>query len=146
MYSLVKFIYDALANTNENSDTNMLKLDKQYEKLNKQCEIYDETHEKNNTNIEDIEESDCFTQEGVITSLESFNGIINNNICFELSAAEDLRGQLSVGCKVTYLAHKNPDDDLLKVIKVISINSQVWEKPSNNQVILFILLMLFYNY
>lgn len=137
MYSLLKFIYNALVNTDESSDIkiNKSKLNEQYKILNEQCELYDKAFTENEIPIENIEKSDCFKKDGVITSLESFNGIINDSICFDLSAAKDLSDQLTVGCKVSYLAYKFSDDIQLKVVKIISVNNQVWEKPSKNQVL-----------
>lgn len=149
MFSFMKYIYDTIVSTDNVKNPTTINdgiLRENYAKLSEQCKEYDETHTEHAISNEDeYEKSDCLKLVGLVTALESKHGIINKDVCFELSAAKDVVGRLSVGCKVSFLAYKSAEKSL-KVVAIIAIINESWEVPSINEVIYIFVYIYIYIY
>lgn len=144
MLSFVKNIYEAIVSTDNVVNPTLLNdtiLRENHEKLSEQCKKYDESHTQNAVNnVDEYEKSNCIKLVGLVTALEANHGVINDNVCFELSAAKEVVGQLSVGCKISYLAYRS--DETMKVKAITAITSETWEVPSVNQVFIYLFFCL----
>uniref|UniRef100_A0A1I8PWK1 RNA helicase n=1 Tax=Stomoxys calcitrans TaxID=35570 RepID=A0A1I8PWK1_STOCA len=91
--------------------------------------INDNEPQEENSN----EHSNCFKRTGIISSLKSNHGTIDNGIFFDMNVALTVASELKVGCRVEYLAYKHSATDHVKVIKIEQVIDQYWDDKQPTQ-------------
>ncbi|XP_055846551.1 probable RNA helicase armi [Episyrphus balteatus] len=132
MFSLIKHVY------------NLLDYDYQKnlyaKKFEEETEHFDEELENEKVIEEEKvvekkpaeEEVACSQRTGVITSLRTNNGIIDNSIFFDSSAAPFFH-DFKVGATVEYLAYQNVQSDHLRVVKVEMTQDNLWDEDDKTE-------------
>lgn len=73
---------------------------------------------------------------GIVSSLKSNHGTIDNGIFFDMNVALSVASELKVGCRVEYLAYKHSATDHIKVVKIEQVIDQYWDdkQPTEQKV------------
>lgn len=73
---------------------------------------------------------------GIISSLKSNHGTIDNGIFFDMNVALAVSCELKVGSRVEYLGYKHSATDHIKVVKIEQVVDQYWDdkQPTEQKV------------